>query len=79
MQTIVNFSFRAKYAEQDDELDRVVVIGPANPWIMSAGRWENHAEAVKAASHWLACQADNSPSMFAIEIVTVEELELIVD
>lgn len=70
MNTTFSYSFQAKGAD------------PAGDYrgeraIMSAGRWQTHLEAVKAASEWLLHMAGETQQQYSIEIVQVEELELL--
>jgi hypothetical protein len=78
METTTSFSFRARYAVVEDEQYDSLSLGSAkpNPWIVSAGRWDSHEQAAKAAADWLSNQAKLSPSMFEVGVITVEELEL---
>lgn len=62
METIVSFSFEAR------RLD--------GPWIISAGRWDSHEQAARAAAHWLVARASETNQQFELRVVQVEEWEL---
>lgn len=67
MHTTISYTFRAQPMSEH--------LG--TNWIMSAGRWDTHIEAVKAASNWLLHMAGETPQQYAIGIIQVEELELV--
>lgn len=70
MKTQHSFSFRARYAEGFNNVTEW-------PWINSAGRWDNLADAVAAAGIWLKAQAAETVTQYCVEIIQIEELELV--
>lgn len=70
MKTSFSFSFQARPV-WDEKFER------EPSWITSAGRWDSHEQAVKAAAEWLIHMAGESPQEYQLQIVQIEELELI--
>ena len=82
MDTTISFTFRARpyYPEENigtPSLPVTIAPHPTGEWLISAGRWNSHVEAVEAAAKWLRRQVDITPQQYEISIITVEELDLV--
>jgi len=77
MKTHYSFTFQARrYVAPQAEQYLSTGSNFTGPWIMSAGRWSSHGEAVAMAAAWLVRQAEEDPQQYELAIVQVEELEL---
>lgn len=78
MHTTISFSFEVRrYVPSELEQINSSFANVTGPWIMSAGRWDNHREAVQQACEWLLWVSGESPQQYELRIVQVEELDLV--
>lgn len=78
MKTQHSFSFQVRrFVPPEMEQFNSISANLTGAWVMSAGRWDTHLEAVQAADKWLEKQAETEPQQYELQIVQVEELELI--
>jgi hypothetical protein len=78
MKTQHSFSFEARrYVPPHLERVNSIESDCSSSWIMSAGRWDSHIEAAKAAAAWLVANAEADVQQHEIRVVQVEELDLV--